>query len=72
MTMNELTAQARADSAERTKRFDDEALLAAEAFSFGVFDKYIAAKVEDIERRINSQFGASGGGPSVFADPATL
>lgn len=38
---------------------DDEALLAAEAFAFGRFDKYINAKVADIERRIDEHFGTA-------------
>lgn len=71
MTPNELAAKAAADSAARTKRFDEEALLAAEAFAFGRFDSYYSAKVADIERRISSTIGARGES-SWLADPASL
>ena len=70
MTSNELAADALAKSVARTKAADEEALLAAESFAFGVFDRYIAAKVANLERRISEHFGD--GGTSVFADPATL
>lgn len=60
MSDGELAAKAAADSVARTKAADDDALLAAEAFAFGVFDKYLAAKVHDINRRINDRYGTTG------------
>ncbi len=64
---DELAAKAAADSMARLKAADDETLLAAEAFAFGMFDKYVAAKVNDINRRINERFGTTGDGTSTAA-----
>ncbi len=74
MTANELAAKAAAESTARLKAADDETLLAAEAFSFGMFDKYFASKVYDINRRINERFGTTGDGASTAAtaSPADL
>lgn len=66
MTDGELSAKAAADSIARTKQADEDALLSAEAFAFGMFDKYLAAKAHDINRRINERFGTAGDGPSNF------
>ena len=67
MTANELAEKAAADSVARLKAADDDALLSAEAFSFGMFDKYVAAKTYDINRRINERFGTTGSTPSTAA-----
>ncbi len=74
MAADELAAKAAADSVARMKAADDETLLAAEAFSFGVFDKYFASKVHDINRRINERFGTTGDGASTaaIANPSDL
>jgi hypothetical protein len=71
MTPDELAAKAAADSAARTKQADDDALLAAEAFAFGVFDKYHAAKIHDINRRINERFGTTGSEPVNAGEPTS-
>lgn len=71
MAMDELAAKAAADSAARTKQADDDALLAAEAFAFGVYDKYLAAKTHDINRRINERFGTTGAGPATTGEPTS-
>lgn len=39
-----------------SEQFDDEAILAAEAFSYGLGSLYIAAKASDIERRIRERY----------------
>jgi hypothetical protein len=39
-----------------TQQADDDAILAAEAFSFGLGDRYIAARQSDIERRLNERY----------------
>lgn len=70
METNELAAKAAADSAARLKAADDETLLAAEAFAFGMWDKYMAAKTNDINRRINERFGTTGAATST-ATPAS-
>ncbi len=78
--MADAATTALSDSAKRIRDADDEALLAAEAFSFGLWDKYwtgriaeITAKGADIERRINERFGTTGTGPSTWlADPDSL
>ncbi len=67
MTANESAAKAANDSTARLKAADDETLLAAEAFSFGMFDKYFQARCYDINRRINSLFGTTGDGASTAA-----
>ncbi len=67
MVADELAAKAAADSAARTKAADDDALLAAESFAFGVWDKYQAAKTNDINRRINERFSGSGDAASTAA-----
>jgi hypothetical protein len=74
MSTGELAAKVAADSAFRTQQADDDAHLAAEAYAFGVWDKYVAAKVNDINRRINDRFGATGDTTSsaVPANPADL
>lgn len=60
MSNGELAAKAAADSTARILQADGDAALAAEAFAFGVWDKYMAAKVNDITRRINERFGPAG------------
>ncbi len=74
MDNNELAVKAAADSVARIKQADGDALLAAEAFAFGMWDKYLAAKCNDINRRINERFGSSGDATSVFqpANPSEL
>jgi len=66
---DELAAKAAADSAARIKAADGDALLAAESFAFGMWDKYMAAKTNDINRRINERFSTSGAATST-ATPA--
>ena len=66
MSGNELAAKIAAESVARTQRADDDALLAAEAFAFGAWDKYVTAKVYDINRRINERFGTTGDATSSF------
>jgi hypothetical protein len=74
MTANEQAAKAAADSMARIKQADEDALLAAEAFAFGVFDKFIAARTNDVINRINERFGTTGtaGSGAVTANPAEL
>ena len=60
MSNEDSAAKVAADSAARIKLADDDAILAAEAFTFGVFDKYLASKTHDINRRINERFGTAG------------
>lgn len=60
MSNGELAAKAAADSVARIAQADGDAALAAEAFAFGVWDKYMAAKTNDIIRRINDRFGTTG------------
>ncbi len=67
MATDELAAKVAADSTARLALSDDEALLAAEAFAFGVWDKYVAAKVHDINRRINERFSTTGDGSTTAA-----
>lgn len=52
------------ESAQRAQQFDDDALLAAEAFAFGLGDKYIEQRQADILRRLNERYNTtdSGGG----------
>jgi hypothetical protein len=70
MAFDELAAKAAADSASRIKAADDDALLAAEAFAFGLWPKYLEAKANDINRRINERYGSSGTATSnAAADP---
>jgi len=57
---DEVAKQAVSDYAARIDAADAEALLAAEAFSYGVFDSYAERKVADIERRIEEQFRSGG------------
>ena len=71
MTTEELMAKAAADSVARMKAADEETLLAAEAFAYGRWDKYFAAKVARLERRIDEHFGP-GGDETGLADPADL
>ena len=71
MTPAEISADAVAKSLARTRAADDEALLAAEAFTYGVFDQYVEAKIGDIKRRIDRQFGTDGRQPWL-ADPDSL
>ncbi len=79
MAVDELAAKVAADSAARMKLSDDETLLAAEAFAFGVWEKYVEAKVNDINKRINERFGTTGSAtsgatpasPSDLGKPAT-
>lgn len=74
MDNNELAVKAAADSVARIKQADGDALLAAEAFAFGMWDKYMAARCNDINRRINDRFGTTGDATSSAqsANPADL
>jgi hypothetical protein len=72
VTNEELMAKAASDSVARIKAADEETLVAAEAFAYGRWDKYFAAKVAQIERRIDEHFGGAGNGATWLADPADL
>lgn len=71
MTPNEQIAAAAAASQARLQEADEEALLAAEAFTYGAFDKYVEAKIADINRRIDERFGTANRIPWL-ADPDSL
>lgn len=45
------------ESIQRTRELDDDAALAAEAFAFGLGDKYIAHRQADISRRLSERYG---------------
>jgi hypothetical protein len=70
MTANELSEKYAAESVARIKAADEEALLSAEAFAFGVWNQYEAAKINDINRRITERYGpATAAGPIDLGDP---
>lgn len=74
MDANEQAANAAAESIARIKQADEDALLAAEAFAFGLWPEYVKAKAHDINRRINERFGTTGDAPGTAgpANPADL
>lgn len=47
------------ESAQRVQQFDDDALLAAEAFAFGLGDKYVEVRQADILRRLDERYGTT-------------
>lgn len=51
------------ESAQRAQQFDSDALLAAEAFAFGLGDKYIEQRQADILRRLNERYGTADPSP---------
>jgi len=63
MTPSESAAKAMADSLARIREADSAALLAAEAFGLGQFDRYLAAKADDLNRRIHELYGTAGASP---------
>lgn len=49
--------QIASEAAQRAQQFDDDALLAAEAFAFGLGDRYILQRQADIQRRLDERYG---------------
>lgn len=45
------------DSARRLQQADEDSLLAAEAFAFGLGDQYIATKQQEILKRLAERYG---------------
>ena len=60
------SAELAAEIASRIRESDEDGILAAEAFSFGMAEEYLRARQADLRRRLQARYGeadTAGGDP---------